>query len=318
MRSFLLVGVFLAFQFIGSAQTCCSGGIPIAANLGFQSKGANTLQMSLGFEQNRLESLYNEREKLDDSNRLRITNTGLARFAYGINERLDIETLIPYVSQLRRIKQNNGEFNSERGSGIGDITLLAQYAIIQKQFYMLSIGSGLKLPNGANDLRNNAGFLLINDLQLGSNTFDYIARVASSYIPAFRPSSSLYINGTFISRGTNKVYLGSEHYKFGNEIQVSVGYSDQMFLKDLVVYPSLSTRLRAAKKDVINNNLLDNTGGNWLFGRIGLAVDIYKGHRISVNFEIPLYTDVDGTQLSPDYIYNISWYKALDFSKDNL
>lgn len=308
-KAILLLFIALA-GFRLSAQTCCSSGIPIASNLGFQSQGAKVLQFSLGFEQNRLNSLFNEKSRLEDNNRLRITNTGLVRVSYGVHKYLNIEALIPYVSQVRRITQNNGELDEEGGHGIGDVTILAESTFIQKDFSSFSLGAGIKIPTGANDLRNSAGFLLINDLQLGSATYDYLLRGAFSSIPAGRPSSSIFVNSTFIYKGINERYLGSQTYKFGNEIQATLGYSDQFFFHKTLFYPSASVRFRRAIRDEINNNELTNTGGTWLFGRLALGLEIFKGSRVSLTTEFPLYTFVDGIQLSPSLVYNVSFYKS--------
>ena len=232
-----------------SAQTCCSSGVPIASNLGFQPMDRNVLQVSLGYEHNRLATLYSESEVLDNNNRLRVTNSGLARLAYSFSDRLSIETLLPYVGQRRVITQNNGEINEDGGHGLGDLTALVQFVLIQNQFSSFSIGGGIKLPSGANDLRNKNGLLLINDLQLGSGATDYLARIAAMRSLTLRPSVSFFVNSTAIFRGTNDKYLGSESYKFGNEIQANVGYADQLFFLRTFIYPSASFRFRHALQD---------------------------------------------------------------------
>jgi hypothetical protein len=297
-----------------NAQTCCSSGVPIASNIGFQPQSRNVLQISLAYENNRLATLYNETDVLDGNNRLRTTNTGLARIAYNIHKRVIIEAMIPYVHQTRSITQNNGQLNEEGGHGIGDVTFLGQYVLIENQFSTFSVGGGIKLPSGTTDLENSIGILLVNDLQIGTGAIDYLARISTVRTLTLRPSVSFFLNATSVFRGTDNDYLGSESYKFGNEIQANVGYSDQVFFLKTLVYPSLSVRFRRALKDDINSNLLENTGGTWVFGRAALGIDLYKGNRLSVAMEYPLFTKVDGTQLSPSYILNLSYYKAIDFS----
>ncbi len=314
----LLAFLFIVLSVIsGLSQTCCSSGVPIASNLGFQPQGGNVLQLSLAYEYNRLTSLYNESVVLDDDRRLRTTNTALFRAAYGLHKRVDLEILLPYVRQLREVTLNSGEKERDGGQGIADATLLTQITVVENQFASFSIAGGIKLPTGANDLRNRLGFLLVNDLQLGSNSIDYLARIAFVRNLSMRPSVSLFFNSTAIFRGANDEYLGSQKYKFGNEIQANLGYSDQAFLWKTLVYPSLSLRFRHAVRDEVNDNSLENTGGSWLFGRASFGVDLYKGNRLSIAGEYPLFTKVDGTQLSPDYIINFSYYKAIDFSKQS-
>lgn len=302
------------FYFNLPAQTCCSSGIPIASNIGFQSQGKNILQFSLAYENNRLAKLYNGTDVLGGSNRLRETHSGLVRFAYNIHERLILETLIPYISQRRIITQNNLDVNTDGGHGLGDLTLLSQFVLVKNQFSSFSIGGGLKFATGSTDLRNSMGLLLINDLQLGTGAIDFLTRMSIIRSLSLKPSVSLFLNATSIFRGSDREYLGNQAYKFGDEIQVNLGYADQVLFLKTFIYPSLSIRFRGALQDEINSNLLDNTGGTWLFARGGVGIDVLEGHRLSLAFEYPLYTKVVGTQLSPSYILNFSYYRAIDFS----
>lgn len=315
MKAMLFSAIFAISYVYMSGQTCCSSGVPIASNLGFQPKDRNVLQISLAYEHNRLATLYDESRVLDNNNRIRTTNSGLARLAYSFHNRISIEALLPYVKQERIITQNNGETNQDGGQGLGDLTALLQFVLVENQFSSFSLGGGIKLPTGANDLRNQNGLLLINDLQLGSGTTDIIARMSAIRNLTLRPSVSFFINSTAIFRGTNEEYLGSQSYKFGNEIQTNLGYSDQLFFLKTLIYPSASFRFRHALRDDVNDNMLNNTGGSWVFARLGMGMEIYKGNRISIAGEYPLYTKVDGTQLSPSYIVNVSYYKAIDFSR---
>jgi len=169
--------VFLVFMisFVNLvAQTCCSSGVPIASNLGFQPKERNVLQVSLAYEYNRLETLYNESEVLDNNNRLRITNSGLARLAYSFHDRISIEALLPYVGQQRVITQNNGETNEDGGHGVGDVTALAQFVIVENQFSSFSVGGGIKLPTGANDLRGSQSYKFGNEIQANVGCSDQL------------------------------------------------------------------------------------------------------------------------------------------------
>lgn len=315
MRGLLFIFVLTGSWTYSLAQTCCSSGVPIASNLGFQPQGEKVLQLSLVMEYNHLSTLYDGRTVLDDDRRLRTTTSALTRLAYGLHRRVQIEMLVPYVNQTRTVVLNNGGSSMEVSRGLGDITSLVQFVLIENAFSNVSLGGGVKFPTGANDLRNSQGLLLINDLQTGSNTYDYLFRLSSIRNLTLRPSVSFFLHATTILRTKNEEYLNTQTYRFGNELQINLGYSDQIFVFKTLAYPTLSLRWRQALSDHINGNILDNTGGSWLFGRGGIGMDVFKGHRLSISGEYPLFTKVEGTQLSPDYIINVSYYKALDFRK---
>jgi len=62
--SFLSVLIFSCSQM--KAQSCCSGGVPIASNLGFGSAEKKVLQLSFNLDYNKLTSLFSNSDRLDD------------------------------------------------------------------------------------------------------------------------------------------------------------------------------------------------------------------------------------------------------------
>lgn len=118
---------FFLFFFIWSsasvsAQTCCSGGVPVSNNLGFQSSDKGFLQYSLAVNHNQLTSLFSKNEKLDDNSRLRTTQTFIIRSAYQLTSRFSTEVFVPFIRQTRKITQTAfGSSALERTSGLGDL-----------------------------------------------------------------------------------------------------------------------------------------------------------------------------------------------------
>ena len=52
------------------SQTCCSGGVPLSGNIGFEGSNRGTLQMELGYDLNYISTLKEEAETLEDESRL--------------------------------------------------------------------------------------------------------------------------------------------------------------------------------------------------------------------------------------------------------
>ncbi len=290
-----------------SGQTCCSGGVPFSSNLGFPTTNQGTFQLALAYDDNRLLTLYDEGDVLVNSNRERKTRSFFLRLGYGISERWSVETLMPYVNQRRNITQNNGEINRESSSGIGDIILLVKYDLFKNLSWVLNMGAGIKIPTGSTHQLNNRGLLLVNDMQPGSGAMDIVFRFSLSHQLGIRPSTTLYISPIVNIKGSDDNYLGSQSYQFGNDLQMMSGLSDQVIIGEWPVYPNIGFRYRYARRDRINGVDLDNTGGSWLFTRLGLGTDFYKNNRLTFTFELPLITNVDGTQLSPDAIFNLTY-----------
>jgi len=93
------------------------------------------------------------------------------RGKYFINSKLEINAIIPYVSNSERY---NGYTSSI--SGIGDINLYGGYHVLQKlenNFkQQLITGIGIKLPTGKNDFKNNEGIRYSSLMQAGTGSND--------------------------------------------------------------------------------------------------------------------------------------------------
>lgn len=302
IRTFVFILVFLLAQRLIS-QTCCSGGIPLSNNLGLLNEGKGGLQLGLNYDFNNLHTLNSGKDQLDDDSRKRLTHSALLNFGYSISDRFSIETLFTWVNQRRAIDQF-GNTDLQQTSGIGDAVLLLKYdfpkTIGDKS--NLSIGAGTKVPLGSYSEVDGSGITYIADLQPGSGAWDLILFASLSKNFDFRPTTTF--SGRIIGRltGENKNYLdGASTYEYGDEFQVFLGVSDQFLLFNTITNPGLNFKYRKAKKDIIVDNELDNTGGNWVFIIPSIGFQLTPKILFQTKAEIPLIAKVDGTQLTPTY-----------------
>ena len=293
------------------AQTCCSGGVPLSTNLGFATEEINTLHIALSADFNTLNTLYNVSETLELNNRKRRTSSYLIRGAYDFAHGISFEVLVPYIVQHREITQNNGGNDKQRSNGIGDIVLLARKKLLKNPI-SIDISAGIKFPNGSTANINNNGLLLVNDLQPGSGSIDGIFIIVTS-IP-LNGAFDLYTTVNYQYKGADDDYLGSLTYGFGNEFQVRTGLSDQITIINQILSPSIGLRFRQRSRDVIDNFNLENTGGTWLMTQVGFGWLPNPNTNISIHLDLPIYTAVDGTQLSNDYILNFTVYKKFSYN----
>lgn len=297
----MLVLSFLHFNSI-KAQTCCSGGIPLSNNLGLPILEKGTLQIGINYDYNNLNTLNNGDEKLADDSRLRITNSILLNASYSINNNLSVEGLFTWVNQIREISQFNN-VNKDETSGVGDAVILAKYNFQNPigENSSVSLGLGTKIPLGSSTETNSQGIVLNADLQPGSNVWDIIYWSSMSKSFNFRPSLNVSSRLIYRSTGTNNSYFGDSTYKFGNEFQSFIGFSDQFIISKLIVNPGLSIKYRNSRRDKIGGFEIENTGGDWVFITPNLSVDINSNIVFSTTLEIPVYSNVIGTQLTPTY-----------------
>ncbi len=297
--------IFISFIFCFSkihTQTCCSGGIPLSNSIGLETSEQGALQIGLNYDYNNLNTLNSGSETLNDNARLRITHSALLNLGYSITNQLSIEGLLTWVNQRRKITQFGNE-NLDQSSGIGDAILLAKYNFnntLGKESD-LAIGIGTKIPLGSSTETNTQGITLNADLQPGSNAWDIIYLIQASKRFGFRPSLTFSSRVIYRDTGTNPSYFDNSTYKFGNEFQAYLGASDQFVFFKTLINPSLTLKYRDANIDEIGGFDLNNTGGNWLFIIPNVSFNLTPNIVFSAKAELPIYSYVDGTQLTPTY-----------------
>lgn len=299
----LLIGSIPAFG------QCCSGGVPMAGNIGMPVGESKTFQVSFNLDHNSLENfLTGSEEATELLTRVRSTTSYLLEGSYSFSKLLSLDLLVPYVVQRREINSNQVST-----SGIGDMVILPKVTVGKK----FTIGTGVKLPLGNTEESNN-GFPLIIDLQPGSGAFDLINHLSYTVSSInFLPTMSMVVTANYRNTGTNKNYLGNSTYRFGNEIQVIAGLSNRFtFFKSALMDLSMRLRFRHASQDISNDTKISNTGGRWLFLNPGLSYLITPALSYQFNAEVPLVQHVEGTQLSPTFRVNTGVFLTLNRQKN--
>ncbi len=284
------------------AQTCCSGGIPLSNSVGLDVLEKGTIQIGLNYDYNNLNTLNSGSKNLNDNSRLRITHSVLLNIGYSITNTISVETLFTWVNQRRRITQFEN-VNLDQTSGIGDAVLLFKYNFpkLLGKNSVFNIGLGAKIPLGSSTQTNDIGITLNSDLQPGSNAWDAIYYSLFSKSFNFRPSLKFFSRIIYRSTGTNTSYLVSQEYKFGNEFQTFIGASANFTLFKTLINPSLSIKYRKAKRDTIDGFEIESTGGEWLFLIPNFSMNITPTIAFTTKAELPLYSYVSGTQLTPTF-----------------
>jgi hypothetical protein len=282
MKKLIFILVFtLTFQ-KGYSQGCCSGGVPMSANVGLPVSDAGSWQFSLNYDLNVLSTLKNGTETLDDDRQKRTTHSALAQIGYTLNNRLSLELFTSFVRQERRIKQLNQEYDFIATNGLGDAIFLAKYRLYKN----FQIGLGTKVPIGASDKKDKRGIPLGADLQPGSGAWDLVYWAGGGAALPFRKSM------------------------FGNEFQSTIGIADRFVLGSITLDPSLSIKYRKAnpdKRNVDKTGFVDfgSTGGEWVFIRPAVSYNPSPSIAIQSNIELPVYAKLNDTQVSPTYRINI-------------
>ncbi len=310
-RIFISISLILFFSNITYSQTCCSGGVPISGNLGLPPGTTGTWQFSLGYDFNVLKTFMDETEVIDDHSRERVTQSILFQTGYSFSARFSVDLFLSYVKQERTIR-NFGKTGFTSTSGFGDAALLLKYNLSKSTANrtLFTIGAGPKIPTGRSDLTREDGIPLNADLQPGSGSWDGLFWGNGIYKFGFRPTFNISSTLIYSYKGKNNQYLGSQTYQFGNEFQALISVNDNFLIGNKIIDTSISIRYRKALRDRFNDLTMPNTGGEWIFIAPSIAYNFSQKFAVNAIFEVPLYANVVGTQLSPTYRINVGvFYK---------
>ncbi len=310
----ILITLFMIFgRESVEAQACCSSGTPLLSTMELPGTPAGQWQLVLTYDYNYLDDVVAGSRRLTESQRRRISQSILLEISYGITDRLSVSTMLTAIQQERRVRSALDGIPGERvrTRGVGDGIVLLKYTLHPQTIVdqrELSIGIGPKMPLGNSQLRNN-DILLPADLQPGTGAWDIILWVYG--FKGFVPRSPISIFGSLTYRHTgsnDRFGVGNGGYAFGNEFQTSFGAG---YRTDTLFDASLLIRYRTTAKDKFEGNSVPNTGGHWLYAVPGINLKISDTLQMRIDGQLPLYRNLDGSQLTTTFTSSISIFYTL-------
>ncbi len=296
------------------SQGCCSGGVSVGANMGTAGSDKGQLQIVATYDINTLSTLMTEDSVHEGDNaRLRQIQSAIIELDYGVLEWLTITGIFSYIDQFRDVGGDQ-----DQTAGFGDAIIMAKAKVLslKKGNGSLSVGYGVKLPTGVDNNVDNQGILFSPDLQPGSGTLDNIFWY-HFYLPRLF-GDHVNILSILNYRQTNTRFDHERwgDYKLGNELQLSVGLTDQFTIGSLLIDPMLLMRYRSVQSDIRNGNDLNGiTGGEEL--HLNPGIGIHPSQRLSLQAlaSLPVYRRVNGQQLATSWKLTLSANYHFNFSK---
>lgn len=310
----ILAGLFLITGLQNAyAQACCSSGTPLLSTMELPGTPAGQWQLVLTYDYNYLDDVIAGTQRLSESQRSRISQSLLVEISYGITNRLSLSTMLTGIQQERRVRSPLKDTRGERirTRGIGDGIVLLKYTLHPQTIRdqrELSIGVGPKIPLGESQVTNN-NILLPADLQPGSGAWDLVfwAYGFKGFVP--RSPLSLFSSMTYRITGNNDRFgTNNGGYSFGNEFQAAFGAG---YRTDTPFDATLLIRYRTTGKDSFDGDLVSNTGGHWLYAVPGINIKLFDTLQMRIDGQIPLYRNLDGTQLTTTFTSSVSLFYSL-------
>lgn len=172
-------------------------------------------------------------------------------------------------------------------SGLGDITLVANYSLIdntgdlsRKWQHLFQAGGGIKLPTGKNGLSDPGGNIYQN-FQPGSSSTDFILNA----VYTLRHNQwGLNTDASYRINTTNK-----ESYRFGNRFNTSLrAFYWQSLGKNVSLLPYAGVMYEHAAADREKSKNKDYTGGDMVHASVGADV-YFKRFSAGAQLQTPVY-----------------------------
>ena len=230
---------------------------------------------------------------------------------YAFNDKFSIMAMLPYIEKEMEMKKLTGmmagKLHSTSSRGIGDLTIAGLYKLSDKSNFKLA----LSIPIGEFDEKdhNMSGVLktLPYPMQLGSGTYD----ITLGY--SFHEVLEDWSYGIQVN-ALKRMDYNSEGWKYGDKREVSVWIA-----KPISKSFSISFGLDMEHQENIGGKSLNrnNMTPTWseynhshfrLSSNIGINYKLPKSKsRIGLQCGTPIYRDVNGPQMDPDFKCNVGF-----------
>ncbi len=198
---------------------------------------------------------------------------------------------------------------TRRFSGFGDAVVMAQLLAKSpqpKSPLLVGVGFGFRLPTGASQPNHEWAGGLSRDpvLQVGAGTLDPIGSLSAGY--RFGRTS---VFASALARISSSANIHS--YRFGNEYQATASMQRPI---STWFDASLTAAAIITGHDYDKGVQVGNTGGTWLYLTPGLT---FRSGDINTGFslQLPLYQNVNLSQLSSSYVFNVNFSCGFNFKK---
>ncbi len=242
------------------------------------------------------------------------TSIQMFELMYTPTDKTTIMTTLPYIRKsMDHINRSGVKFDIE-SQGPGDLRSSILHSIYQNGNHLIYVSGGLSFPTGSVSKRDTTPTgrgRLSYPMQLGSGTWDLLPGVA--YLGKNEKWSwGAHLGGVIrLGRNTHRYRLGDE---FKSTIWLTRNLSDQLSTRvriDSMIWddihgadPALNPLTAPTEDpDLRGGDRTDIGFGINLLGKKGAA----EGHRLSVEYRIPLYQSLHGPQLETDWILSVGW-----------
>lgn len=206
-----------------------------------------------------------------------------------VGRRLIINAVMPYQFHSREFADDT----EQHINGLGDATVLGFYQILKqtpdtiisiKPQHTLQLGGGVKMPTGRFEEENLEGSVNPS-FQLGTGSWDYV--LGANYGVSHRNwGLSAMVNYTIKTKN-------DKEYRFGNQFNYALNFYKTYYLgANFALTPQVGMGGEYFEKNKEFGFEVHDTGGNALFGRLGVEVN-YRQYALGLSSMLPVAQDLN-------------------------
>lgn len=230
-----------------------------------------------------------------------LNERNIVTLQYGLSDAFAVNVEVPFIHR-EHSHFAEGTIESFAFSGLGDIVLAGQYAVLvpADEFApSLSFQIGAKLPTGVTSATSTAGERAEVTIQPGTGSLDGIFGVNFRQTMASVPDLSGEFSALPLIAGVSYQVngRGTHDYRVGNTLQANVG-TEYQFLKRAALLVQANALVREYADVGTTGEFRQNTGGTWIFISPGARLHLSDAFSAYGFVQIPVYRDVHGIQQS--------------------
>ena len=231
-------------------------------------------------------------------------------------DHVTLMVMLPYVlMEMDHLTRMGGTF-STASEGFGDVKTMGLIRLYRKGHHAVHLNAGISFPTGSIDEKDDTPMGRVRlpyPMQLGSGTFDVLPGLtylghadALSWgaqalgIVRLGENDNDYTLGDRISGTLWGAYRWCEW--FSNSLRVRAENWGNIDGADPRLDPTL---VPTADPDRRGGSRVDLGIGAEIKGQS----DWMEEHRLAVEWETPMYQDLDGPQLETDWVFTVGWQK---------
>jgi len=230
---------------------------------------------------------------------------------YAVSDDLTLMLMLNYIdSEMDHVTAAGGAFTTE-SSGLGDINLSGLYTFMRQGNMRMHANIGLSIPTGDIEISDLTPASAPNEavlpypMQLGSGTFDFIPGVTwlgqnenMSFGAQTKATFRLGENDNDYSLGNRFMLTGWTGYKLNDSFSPMLSFNFQTWGDIDGADPNhamalMNTMVHTVDPDLKAGSRLDIGFGVNIQGPEGPLRDA----RFGVNYDLPVYQDLDGPQM---------------------